>query len=279
MKKILFFLCIAAGLLSCSFPTSFPTELPLLEAVKPADKFSRAFIDKIIAGQVESAFADVEPEVLNDHAKEFITNASRNISGAELKKYSIVEETGRTLLDTKAGKSTTYQLGYEYEFLKGKNILFTTTIKEKDGKLSVLAFDGQVLQVPLTELNKFSLEGKPFIDYLFLALSIMVPLFILTTGFLMLRSKIIVRKKIIWAFLILFLSTPTFIVNWNSGAIDFKLLNFTLLGAGAGRPSLYSPWFLSFAVPIGAILYWLRRENLLREFEQQSEEYNRSIDQ
>ena len=270
MKNKLLFLFLLTGLLSCNFPT----ELPLLESVKPADKFSRTFIDKIITGQLESAFSDLEPEILNDKAREFMTNASQNIKGAKVKKYSIVEENVTSGYISSKGKFTNYRLGYEYEFENGNNILFTTAIKEKDGKFSVLAFDGQVLEVPLAEQTKFSFTDKPLLNYIFLSFSIIVPIFILITLILMLRSKIIRKRKIIWALIILFVSIPTFIVNWNTGAVDFKLFNFVLLGTGFVRPTLYSPWLLSFGIPIGGLLYWLRRDNLLREFEQQSEEYS-----
>lgn len=270
MKNKLLIFFLITGLLSCNFPS----ELSLLDSVKSADKFSRGFIDKLISGQLESAFSDIEPEKLNDQARIFITNVSQNINGAKVKKYSIVEENVTSFYSSSHDKFTNYRLGYEYEFQNGNNILFFMTIKESGGKFSILTFDGQVLEIPLAEQTKFSLANKPVLNYVFLFFLIAVPIFILVTLVLMLRSKIIRKRKIIWAFIILFVSTPTFILNWNTGAIDFRLFNFALLGAGFVKPALYSPWLLSIGIPIGGLLYWLKRENLLREFEQQSEEYN-----
>lgn len=189
MKKYFLYLLLLTGLFSCNFPT----ELPVSESAKPADNFSRTFIDKIISGQTESAFTDIDPEVLNDKAKEFITNASLNINGAKPKIYRVVETNWTSGIFTKTGKFTNYRFGYEYEFEKG-NILFTTTIKEKDNKFSVMAFNGEFLPAPLSELTQFTLTGKSVLHYIFLVLCILVPLFILTTLGFMLFSKMTAKK-------------------------------------------------------------------------------------
>ena len=49
--------------------------------------------------------------------------------------------------------------------------------------------------------------------------------------------------------------------------MDFNLLNFTLLGSSFSKPTLYSAWLLSFNIPIGALIFWYKRESLLPEQE------------
>jgi len=267
MRKHFLYLLLLTVLFGCNIPT----ELPVSDSAKPADIFSRTFIDKIISGQIESAFTDIDPEVLNDKAKEFITNLSRNINGATPKKYSVVEVNWTSGFITETGKFTNYRLGYEYEFEKG-NILFTTVINEKDGKFLVTSFNGKFLPAPLSELTKFTLTGKSVLHYIFLVFCILVPLFIFTTLIAMLFSKITTKKKIIWALIILFVSLPKFLINWGNGQLDFNLLNISLLGSGFSKPTLYSAWFLSFHIPIGAILYWFKRKSLLPETVQANNE-------
>lgn len=267
MKKYFLYILLLTGLFGCNFPT----ELPVSDSAKPADNFSRTFIDKIISGQTESAFADIDPEVLNDKAKEFITNASRNINGATPKKYRVVETNWTSGYFTKTGKFTNYRLGYEYEFEKG-NILFTTAIKEKDGKFSVMAFNGELLPAPLSELTKFTLTGKSVLHYIFLVFCVLVPLFILTTLIMMLFSKMTTKKKIIWTLIILLVSLPKFVINWGNGQLDFSLLNISLLGSGFNKPTLYSAWLLSFHIPLGAIIFWFKRKSLLPEVIEQDNE-------
>src|SRR5690554_3004101 len=260
MKKYFLYLFLLTGLFGCDFPT----ELTVSDSLKPADKFSRAFIDKIISGETESSFADIDPEVLNDEAKEFVINASRNISGATPKKYRVVAANWTSGVFTKTEKFTIYRLGYEYEFEKG-NILFTTVIHEKGGKLLVTSFNGEFLPAPLSELTKFTLIGKSILHYIFLVLCVLVPLFILTTLIVMLFSKMTIKKKIIWTLIILLVSLPRFLINWGNGQLDFSLLNISLLGSGFSKPTLYSAWLLSFHIPIGAIVYWFKRNSLLSE--------------
>ncbi len=260
MTKKYLFLLLLTGLFACNSPT----ELAVPDSAKNADSFSRTFINKVISGKTESAISDIDPEVLNDKAKEFITNASHNINGVTPKKYRVVEASLTSGVFTKSGKFTNYRLGYEYEFEKG-NILFTTSIKEKDGKMTVLGFDGAVLSAPLSELTKFTLSGKSVLHYIFLVFCILVPIFILTTLIVMLFTKMTIKKKIIWSLLILLVSLPRFSFNWGTGQLDFNLLNISILGSGFSKSTLYAPWLLSFHIPIGAIAFWIKRKSLQPE--------------
>ncbi len=279
MRKYLFLFLLFIGFSGCDFPTDFPTELPILESAKPADNFSRAFIKKIMTGQIDSAFLYIDPELLNDEAKTFITNVSRSINGAIPKKYRVVEmnETFSTRSwtnssGTTSDKFTRYRLGYEYEFEK-VNVLFTTTISEKNGKFLVVKFNGGILPAPLAELTKFSLADKSVLHYIFLVFCILVPLFILTTLVVVLFSKMTVKKKIIWFLIALLIALPKFVINWGNGELDFRVLNISLnLGSGFYKPTLYSAWLLSFNIPIGAIIFWFKRRNLLSKVIQKDEE-------
>jgi len=114
----------------------------------------------------------------------------------------------------------------------------------------------------LEEVTKFKLEGKPLFNYIFLALSILVAIFVLTTFILMLMTKMSIKKKILWSLLILLLSLPKFYLNWETGAFDFQILNFTLFGSGFSKANLYSFWMISTSIPIGAILFLIKRKNL-----------------
>ena len=155
MKKHFLFLLLIVGLFGCNSVT----ELPLSEKMKPADKFARNFIEKIINRQLDSAFANIDPEVLDENAKVNIANTSQNINGATLKKYRVVEEQWNVGISSNNGKTANYKLGYEYEFDKG-NILFITTVKEKNGAFFITSFTGEFLAAPLAELTKFIVTGK-----------------------------------------------------------------------------------------------------------------------
>ena len=257
MKHFLIFLILVFGILACQSPT----ELTVPERIKPADKFARNFINKVIIGQIDSCFKDIDPEVLNDTAKEFIKNASLNINGATVKNYRVIEMTMSSNTTRKSERSTNYRLIYEYAFEKGY-ILFTVTVYEKNDLLKIISFNGELLQASLSELTKFTFRNKTVCQYCFLIFVILVPLFILTTFIIMLLSKISVRQKIIWGLIILVVSLPRLFINWNTGQIDFNIINFSLLGFGFSKLTLYSAWILSFNIPVGSIIFWFRKNKI-----------------
>ncbi|KIA91863.1 hypothetical protein OA93_23735 [Flavobacterium sp. KMS] len=258
MKKTFYLLFFITLFFSCNSPTEFT----IPESLKPADDFSRSFINKVIKGQLESSFSNIEPTVLNEKTKEFITNANKNINGGDLKTVKVVEYNWKTMFSTNSEKFTQYNLGYEYEF-ENKNILFRTSIIEKNNKFSVVMFNGEILPGKLSELTKFTFENKTFVHYIFLIFAILIPLFIIITLVFMLKSRITTKQKVIWSLVILFICFPKFVIDWNNGQTNFSFLNFSLFGSSFTKPTLYSAWLISFNIPIGALIYWFKRNSYL----------------
>lgn len=259
MKIYVYFLVLSIGLFGCS-----QTEIKIPEKGKKAESFSEQFLSYIIDGQIEKSFEMVAPEALNEQAKEFITNASLNINHETVRQIKPVEYVSNITV-FKGETVKNYKISYEYSFDKGY-VLFLTTLQEKDNRLMITGFDGKFLQAPLSELTKFSLQEKTVAHYLILLFSITIPIFILITFIVMLSSKISIKKKIIWGLIILVVSFPRLFIDWNSGEVGFNLLNLRLLGGGFSRANLYSAWILSFNVPIGAILFWFKRQQMLNSF-------------
>ena len=266
MSNKYFFLIVIMGFFtSCSAPSEF--NIP--DSSKPADNFSRTFIEKVINGNLESAYLDIEPKLLNQEAKEFIINANRNISNGKLNKISVVEYNWKTMFSTSSEKFSEYKLSYEYEFAN-KNILFRTILQEKNNKFVVVMFNGEILPGKLSELTKFNFESKSIVHYIFLSFAIVTPIFIFITLFYMLRSRITTKQKIIWSIAILIVCFPKFVIDWNNGTTDFNFLNFSLFGSGFTKPNLYSAWLISFHIPIGALVYWFKKKSyLISEIEEE----------
>ena len=113
---------------------------------------------------------------------------------------------------------------------------------------------------PLEEINRFSLEGKGTVHYLFLFACLAVPFFILFTLVVAIRTRFNKRK---WAWILFILvGFVQFSINWTTGQIGVKPLSFQLFGAGALSASVFAPWILSVSLPIGAVLFWIKREGL-----------------
>jgi hypothetical protein len=257
--RILLFVALLTGLYSCNTSTDFP----VLDRYRAEDAFARNFIGDLITGNLDSCFEKVDHEKLTDSSKLFLENASRNLKGAAVKNVKIIEEYGSVNYDQYSGKSSYYHFGYQYELEPQGYVLFFLGVTEKKGKLHVTTFNGRAIAVPVDELTKFTMSNRSTGQYIFFALTILIPVFILVTFIAMLLSKMKGKKKVGWSFIILFVALPRFIMNWGTGKVDFNLFNLEMFGGGFSRASVASYWLLYFHLPIGAFLFWYKRKRLI----------------
>jgi hypothetical protein len=92
-----------------------------------------------------------------------------------------------------------------------------------------------------------------------LAAMIAASAFSLAVLFLCLRTQMRWPRKTLWAIAIL-LGVARFQLNWTDGAFAMEPLNVQILSAGYVRASQLSPWILSVSVPLGAIVFLVRRK-------------------
>jgi hypothetical protein len=152
----------------------------------------------------------------------------------------------------------TTNLTFEYGF--GEDwFLINVAWLSKDDTFTIVGFNIYDTEASLEELSKFELAGKSPTHYLFLVLAVAVPIFCIYTLVVCARTRLTGRKWP-WIIFILF-GVGTFSLNWTSGEWGFAPLNFLLLGAGVTAEP-YMPWVVSVALPLGALLFWLRRRRL-----------------
>jgi hypothetical protein len=213
----------------------------------------------------------IDSESLNDSVKSYITNSSQNLQNAILNNFEIFGYKYTVINSSNEGKYSIYNLDYKYNFDKG-NVIFQTTVKNKEGKYSIIGFNGQVIKIPIEEMNQFSFSGKTFKYFFFLTLCILIPLFILITFIIMLKTRISTKKKVIWGLIILIISLPRFVINWSTGETDFNFIYLSFLGYGISRENIYAAWILSFNLPIGALIFWFKRGDLIYAYEIENED-------
>jgi hypothetical protein len=108
--------------------------------------------------------------------------------------------------------------------------------------------------------NAFTFAGKGIRHYLVLALAIAVPSFIVITLVVCIRTRVPKRK---WAWLVIILfGVGQVSLNWTTGEYRFSPLSVVILGANFIQP-LQGPLILNVAVPVGAIVFWIRRRKWL----------------
>jgi hypothetical protein len=135
------------------------------------------------------------------------------------------------------------------------------TIRTQDGRKVVEAFSAFRTLDSLEHLNRFTFRGKGATQYAYLLLAVLVPLFILVTLYVLWRTPV-ARRKWLWFIFVAF-GICTMSVNWTTGETGMRLLWAQLLGFGFDNFSPYAPVVVSWAIPVGAIVFLLRRRSLM----------------
>ena len=154
----------------------------------------------------------------------------------------------------------TYKLNLTFEYQFPTNwVLINVALKSKDGVSTIYGFNVQPLSTSLEEENKFTLANKSMFQYIIFALAISIPIFTLGVLVLCIRTKM-EKRKWFWIIFIL-LGVGKITMNWTSGHWQFGVFQIMLFGAGAFAP-LYGAWTIAVSVPLGAIIFLLRRKSL-----------------
>ena len=166
-------------------------------------------------------------------------------------------------------------LTYQYEFTNTW-VLAALTIDTVDDQKQVFGINVNSIPNSLGKLNAFTFEGKGLKHYAMLFGAIGIPLFILYALISCIRTKIR-KRKWLWILFILF-GFGSLGFNWSTGQLLFNPLsfNFQLFGAGITKQGLYAPWIVSLSLPLGAILFFVRKNKLMKQPEQ--EEPNNSLE-
>jgi hypothetical protein len=173
-----------------------------------------------------------------------------------------VEVIGFNLIsnETPTGPVRTTNLSYQIHF-RDSWAAGDVSVGHPSGPLTILSWQFQPISDSLERLNRFTFAGKSLVHYLVFAACIAVPAFILVALIVCIRSPI--RRKWIWIIFIL-LGLVAFRFDWASGHFDVQPISFLLFGASAFRVG-YAPWILSFAIPVGAIIFLLLRPGFFRD--------------
>lgn len=152
-------------------------------------------------------------------------------------------------------------LTLQYQFPKSW-LLVQINIRRAAGAVIVDGIYFTPLQSSYKELNAFTFNGKPVLSFAVLASSIAVPIFIVASLIGCLITPI-PKRKWLWCILV-FVSVGSIGLNWTTGAVDFNLIWVGVLNMGFTQLGVDGPYYFQSSVPIGAIVFWIRRRAWLR---------------
>ena len=156
--------------------------------------------------------------------------------------------------------TTQIDLTFQYTYPR-KWLLASVVLQKKGGDTAVTGVNVQPLQDSLENINRFTFEGKGVTHFAIFASAIIVPLFIVAATILCIKTPI-PKRKWLWMLFVLF-GFAQATLNWSDGNLDINPLSFQILGAGFWKASPYGPLLVSVSVPVGAIVFLLRRKKWL----------------
>lgn len=175
-----------------------------------------------------------------------------------------VEVVGANSNTFTSGGTTTKRtdITLQYEFSNKWLLAAVSVYQENDGSRQILGINIQPTESSLAELNRFTFSGKGIIHYLILLATIAVPLFIIYTLVLCVKTPI-PKRKWLWVVFILF-GVCGITLNWTTGDFSIQPLNFQILGSGFFKSGPYAPVMISTSFPLGAIIFLFKRKKYKR---------------
>jgi hypothetical protein len=226
---------------------------------KDDDAFARRFLDTVRAGDYAGADQMLDASLRGEKSASGLHELNKVLAHGEPVSVEVI---GFNLIskETPTGTARTTNLSYQIRF-RDSWVAGDVSVGHPSGPPTVLSWQFQPIPDSLEGLNRFTFAGKSLVHYLVFAACIAVPAFILVALIVCIRSRI--RHKWLWIIFIL-LGLVAFRFDWASGQFDVQPISFLLFGASAFRVG-YAPWILSFAIPVGAIIFLLLRPGLLRD--------------
>jgi hypothetical protein len=157
------------------------------------------------------------------------------------------------------GASYAYESADEYAYPDVYVLASTRIIRPAGAKADQIELlDVQVVTKKQLAANELTLEGKTPVHYAFVGAMALVGLITLIALFGVFTRKG-VRGGWLW-FLFILLGFAKFTLNWTTGAFAFQAMSIQLLSLSAfSGGSVFDPWFLSFSIPLGALIFLGKR--------------------
>ena len=240
--------------------TAIPASADLSESsLVPKDEmnFAKDYLSKIRERNFDYVLSYIDAEVSDQVTVEKLEEVSDYFPSGKLLSTELIGSQVNTHNSTWQGN-----FSFEYEFDSGWAVA-NAVLRRIDNKTTITGFNVYRTKASQKELNKFLLSNKSLLHYLVLALSFMVPLFILVTLVYCIKTPI-QKRKWLWVLFVLG-GIGTISINWSTGMYDLKIFQYLLFGAGVTTAGEYAPWVITAGLPLGAIIFWFKRSLFIEQ--------------
>ena len=222
---------------------------------KKESEFAKAYLLKIRERDFGYVNSMLSPELAGQVNDELLTEMAEYFREGEPKSVKIVGSQVNVFNGNWQGNFT-----FEYEFESGWN-LANTALRKTDEGFEVIGLNVYQTEKSQSEIHAFSLSSKSILQYVVLFFSAVIPLFILVSLVVCLKTPI-QSKKWLWVIFVLF-GVGAIQVNWTSGLYAVEVLGVYLFGASATSAGPAAPWVISCSFPLGAIVFWFKRKKFI----------------
>jgi hypothetical protein len=154
---------------------------------------------------------------------------------------------------------------YEYEY-PSSWLMAEVLMQRTASGLVVDAVHIRPMTSSLAYQNRFTLAGKRAGHYLFLAVTILVPI-AMGYAFIQVIRTPGLQLKWLWAIVVLF-GVGRIMLNWNTNRVSVVVVALQVFGSTFGRLGPDAPFVITTSVPVGAILFFIKRATGFGEWDE-----------
>ena len=229
----------------------------MLDKFTPKEEaaIAQRVLSDVIAKNFSAVDSQLDPSLQTPATRDALGKMADAFPAAQPAAVNIVGAETRTF-----NGATTYNLTYEYAY-PNTWLLANVMLQRKDGQLRIIGLHAYPEKQSLGETNAFRFAGKSFTHYAVLGLAIAIALFVIYALVVCFRTPI-AKRKWLWL-LFVALGFVQFFFNWTDGSFTIRPLSIAFLASGFYRAGPYAPIILSSSIPVGAIVFLLRRRALV----------------
>jgi membrane-bound metal-dependent hydrolase YbcI (DUF457 family) len=220
------------------------------------DAFAKETIEFTKQKDLENVLARLDDSIKDEQVEESLAQLFEYMD-----KGDIIEVMAAGVHSSRVKESTTYTLTYQLQYPDAYQLVNLVLLENSKG-LSIKKIHINDISDSLEVLNKFSFTGKSLKHYLFFGITVAYMLFIVTAFVICVRAKNL-QARWLWASITL-IGFCEFIFDWTTGAWEVKPFSFGFKFSSFIQPSPYYPSILGFYIPVGAIIFFIKRTSLIK---------------